>query len=247
MVEDYSEVDKALWAIQNDPNAWRQAKDAAKVEAMGQKMEDLVIYGSIATDPGDFNGFATRTNELSVHPNGNSLWAHNVVNGGGSGGDTTSIFIVQWGPNKVYGIYPKNLRGGLQIEDLGQVTINSGSESAPKYYEGLRTHFSWFAGIVVEDERCLIRYANIETSGSSNIFNEDYLITALNNLPDRGAAPGTVIYAPRSICNQLDIAAKDKLNVNYTPDTVWGGMITRFRGVPVRLAEGIDETETVVS
>ncbi|MDD2657199.1 MAG: hypothetical protein PHD04_00875 [Candidatus Pacebacteria bacterium] len=246
MVEDYSEVDYALWRIQNDPNTWRDQKNAMKVEAMGQKMEDLVIYGSIATDPGAFNGFATRTGALSVHPNGNSAWPHNVVDGGGSGGDTTSVFIVQWGPGKVYGIYPKNLPGGLQIEDLGKVTINSGSEASPKYYEGLRTHFSWYLGIVVEDERCLLRYANIETSGNSNIFDEDKLITCLNNLPDRGAAPGTVIYAPRSICNQLDIAAKDKNNVNYTPDNVWGGMITNFRGIPVRLAEGIDETETQI-
>ena len=67
------------------------------------------------------------------------------------------------------------------------------------------------------------------------------------NMPDGGAAPGTVIYVPRSIYTQINIAAKDKNNVNYTPDNVWGGNIVTFRGVPVRLAEGIDETETAVS
>lgn len=247
MVEDYSEVDYALWKIQNDPNTWRQQKDAAKVEAMGQKAENLVIYGNIGTDPGAFNGIATRFNSLTTRPNGSSTDPYNVVSGSGSGGDTTSVFVIQWGVNKVYGIYPKNLPGGLQIEDLGKVTINSGSEAAPRYYEGLRTHFAWYLGLVVEDERCVQRYCNIETSGSSNVFDEDILLTVINNLPDRGAAPGTVIYAPRTICNQLDIAAKDKNNVNYTPDNVWGGMITTFRGITVRLAEGIDETETVVS
>ena len=247
MVEDYSEVDKALWQIQNDPNAWRQQKDAAKVEAMGQKAEDLIIYGSIATDPGAFNGLATRFNSLTTRPNGSSSWPYNVVSGGGSGGDTTSIFVVQWGPNKVYGIYPKNLPGGLQVEDLGECTINSGSEASPYYYQGFRSHFVWNLGLVVEDERCVQRYANIETSGSTNIFDDDKLIEILGNLPDGGAAPGTVIYVPRSIYTQLNIQAKDKNNVNYTPDNVWGGNIVTFRGVPVRLAEGIDETETVVS
>jgi hypothetical protein len=246
MVEDYSEVDYALWKIQNDPNTWRQQKDAAKVEAMGQKMEDLVIYGNLSTDPGAFNGLATRFNSTTARPNGNSSWPYNVVSEGGSGGDTTSVFVVQWGVGKIYGIYPKNHPGGLQIEDLGKVTINSGSEAAPKYYEGLRTHFAWYMGIAVEDERCIQRYCNIETSGAVNIFDEDVLITLLNNLPDRGAAPGTVIYAPRTICNQLDISAKDKVNVRYEPDNVWGGNVTMFRGIPVRLAEGIDETETAI-
>jgi hypothetical protein len=247
MVEDYSEVDYALWQIQNDPNAWRQQKDSHKIEAMGQKMEDLMIYGNIATDPAAFNGLATRFNSTTTRPNGSTTWPYNVKSAGGSGGDTTSIFIIQWGPGKVYGIYPKNMPGGLQIEDLGKHTKNTNTEAAPKYLEVLRTHFKWYAGLVVEDERCIQRYCNIETSGSTNIFNEDDLIEMINNLPDGGTAPGTVIYVPRSIKTQLDIAAKDKNNVYYQPDNVWGGNTTMFRGIPVRLAEGIDETETAVS
>lgn len=243
MVEDWSEVDYSLWKIQNNPNAWRQERDGMKVEALGQKMEDLVIYGNISTDPAAFNGLATRFNSLTARPNGNTSWPYNVVSGGGSGGDTTSIFVVQWGPGKVYGIYPKNMPAGLQIEDKGLVT----SESGTGRMDVLRTKFSWFMGIVVEDERCIQRYANIEVSGSSNTFNDDTLITCINNLPDRGAAPGTVIYASRSICNAIDIMAKDKLNVSHTPDNTFGGMITRFRGLPVYLAEMIDETETAVS
>jgi hypothetical protein len=246
MVEDYSEVDYSLWKIQNDPNTWRQQKDANKVEAMGQKAEDLVIYGNIGTDPGAFNGLGTRFNSSTTRPNGSTTYPYNVVLAGGSGGDTTSIFVVQWGVNKVYGIYPKNLPGGLQIEDLGKHTANTNTLAAPKYMEVLRTHFAWHLGLVVEDERCVQRLANIEVSGSANIFDEDQLITLLNNLPDRGAAPGTIIYASRSICNQLDIAAKDKMNVRYEVDNVWGGNVTMFKGIPVRLAEGISEAETAV-
>ena len=246
MVEDYSEVDYALWKIQNDPNRWRQQKDAAKVEAMGQKMEDLIIYGNIGTDPAAFNGVATRFNSTTARPNGSTTWPYNVVSAGGSGGDTTSIFVIQTGPGKVFGTYPKNLPGGLQIEDLGKNTKNTNTEASPKYLEVLRTHFTWYMGIVVEDERCVQRYCNIETSGATNLFDEDTLITCINNLPDRGAAPGTFIFAPRTICNALDIRAKDKNNVQYMPDNIWGGMITLFRGIPVVLAEGIDETETAV-
>jgi hypothetical protein len=113
--------------------------------------------------------------------------------------------------------------------------------------EALISHFSWYLGLSVEDERCIQRYANIEVSGSTNVFDEDTLITMINNLPDGGAAPGTVIYCSRSIKTALDIRAKDKNNVWYQKDDVWGGNTTMFRGIPVRMAEKIVDTETVVS
>jgi hypothetical protein len=247
MVEDYSEVDYALWKIQNDPNQWRQNKDKAKVEAMTQKMEDLIIYGSIDSDPAAFNGICTRFNSTTTRPNSDSNWPYNVVSEGGSGGDTTSILVMQFGEGKVKGIYPKNLVGGLHIEDLGKVTVNKGSEASPKYMEALRTHFSWYAGLVVEDDRCVQRYCNIEVSGTSYTFDEDQLITVINNLPDGGADPSTTIFVSRAIKTALDIRAKDKNNVNYGPSEIWGINTTHFRGIPVQLAEMIDETETAVS
>lgn len=246
MVEDYSKVDWNLWKIQNDPNTWRQQKDARKIEALTQKMESLMLYGSIATDPGAFNGLCTRFNSLTYSPNGDTTWPYNVVSAGGSGGDTTSVLVLQLGPGMVFGIYPKNLPGGLNIQDKGQIT-DMLTDTTVKYMEVLMTHFQWFAGLVVEDERCVQRYTNIEVTGTSNIFDEDALIGCINNLPDRGAHPGTVILAGRKICNQLDIRAKDKNNVNYGPDEVWGGTVTKFRGIPVLLAEKLLETETAVA
>lgn len=247
MVEDYSEVDYALWKIQNDPNSWRQDEDASKVEAITQKMEYLFVYGSLDTDPASFNGFATRFNSTTRRPNGVSTAPYNVISQGGSGGDTASIFVVEWGKKKAYGIYPKNLPGGLQIEDLGKVTVNTNSLGSPKYMEALRTHFSWYTGLVVEDERCVQRLANIEVSGETNIFDEDNLIKLINRLPGKGSAPNTVIYCTLNVKDYLDIRAKDKNNVNYTPDEVWGGNITRFRGVPVYISEVMLETETAVT
>ena len=238
MVEDYSEVDYALWKIQNDPNQWRQDEDAAKVEAMTQKMEDLFIYGSSATDPGAFDGLATRFNSSTRRPNGVSTTPYNVILNGGSGG-CVSVWALEMGKRKVYGIYPKNLPAGLQIEDLGKVTINTSASpaTAPKYMEGLRTHFAWHCGLVVEDERCVQRLANIEITGTANLFDEDNLIKLLNRLPGGGGADNTIILVNLDVKDYLDIRAKDKTNVQYTPDNVWGGNITRFKGVPVYISE----------
>ena len=246
MVEDYSKVDYNLWKIQNDPNAWRQGKDSRKIEALTQKMEDLILYGNIGTDPGAFNGLAVRFNSLTRRPNGDTTWPYHVVSAGGSGSDTTSMFVIQPGQQSVYLTYPKNLPAGLNIQDKGQVT-DMITDTTVKYMEVLMTHFQWHLGLVVEDERCVQRYTNIEVSGTTNIFNEDDLIGVINNLPDRGSAPGTFIIAGRKILTQLDIAAKDKMNVNYMPDKAFGEMVTHFRGIPVYLAERLSETETVVS
>ena len=244
MVEDYSEVDYALWKIQNDPNRWRAGKDQRKVEALTQKMEDLLLYGSLTSDPGGINGFMTRLNSLTNRPNDDATWPYNVLGAGGSGGDTGSILVVQFGIGKVYGIYPKNSPGGLQIEDLGKSTKES---STGTLMEVMRTHFSWYMGLTVEDERCMQRIVNIEVSGSTNIFSHSQLIEAINNLPDGGADPSTTIFVPRAIKTQLDIQAVDKNNVQYMPSEVWGRTVTAFRGVPVMLAEMLDTTETAVA
>lgn len=254
MFEDYSEVDKALWAIQNDPNAWRQDKDEKKVEALTQKLETTFFYGTVATDPASFNGLATRFNSTSVYPNGDSTWYYNVVDGGGATGNSgafTSIWIIEFGKEKIYGIYPKNLPGGLQSEDLGEDTKDvSGGGS---YYQVLRSHYTWFAGLVVADERCVQRIANIDTTSgvTTGIFDEDVLIQAKNHLPSSGEAPGTAILVNRTIKTQMDIrAVSQKLNTYFTQDPsgdVWGRPVTRFQGIPVIVCDKIVSTETTVS
>jgi hypothetical protein len=113
--------------------------------------------------------------------------------------------------------------------------------------EALRTHFAWYLGLVVKDERCVQRLANIEVSGTSNVFDEDNLIRLINRLPGGGAAPGTVIIVTSSVKEYLDIRAKDKNNVRYLPDNVWGGSITMFRGIPVYKGETNNEDETAIT
>jgi len=248
MVEDYSEVDYALWKIQNNPNQWRQDEDAAHVEGLTEKVEDLLWYGSLATDPASINGLLTRFNKLNVRPNSDSGSPYNVHdNGGATGGSMTSLVLIEFGKNKVYGVYPKNMPGGLLLEDLGRDTANTNTLASPKYMEVLRSHFAWYVGVVVKDERCIQRIANIMPTGASNIFDEDVLIRAVNQLPSMGEAPGTAIFCSRNIKTQFDVRAKDKTNVYYTPDEVWGGRITRFQGVPIFHAERLLETESQIT
>ena len=235
MLEAYSQVDAKLVRMAPNPQQFRSQEDLAFVEGLSQSVESALIYGDLSSDPEKFDGLATRYNLTSMS---------NVYGNSGTGSDTTSLWIVQWGPTKVHILYPPGGAVGIKTEDKGQLTVYD-DDSKP--YEAYVTHFMVDSGIFVHDDRCVQRIANIETSGSSNTLDDDLIIEALNQMPQRGGGPGTAIYVNRTLCTQFDILAKDKTNVNYTSDTAFGEMVTRFRGVPVRLCEAILDTETAIT
>jgi hypothetical protein len=258
LFEDYSEVDKDLWEIQNQPNAWRSDQDMNHIEGLFQLLESTVIYGNIAVSPGAFNGLSTRFNNLTSVPNGDSTWKPNVWNGGASSGNVTSAWMIEFSPESLYGIYPPNTPAGLSIRDLGEFTkeISSalGSVGSNYLYQVLRTMLRWYVGIQIADERCVQRIANINpTILSSNNFDENIFIAAKNQLPRFGEAPGTAIFVNRDLKTQIDIrAVSQKINTYFTPPgdgsmDVFGKSVTKFQNIPIYTAEKILSTETVVS
>lgn len=258
LFEAYSEVDKELWKIQNDPNMWRQDQDLNHVEGFKQLLESLLFYGNLSQDPGSFNGLATRFNSLSSYPNGDTSWQPNVWNNGATSGAVTSAWFIELGPMKTYGIYPPNTPGGLNIEDLGEMTkeLAAGTGSGPSLnymYQVLRTHLTWRIGLQVNDERTVQRVANINpTALSSNNFDENVFIEAKNWLPGGGEAPGTVLLMNRALKTQVDIrAVSQKLNAytNFSANEtdVFGRSVTKFQNIPILMSEKILSTETVVS
>jgi len=258
LFEGYSEVDKELYKIQNDPMMWRMDQDMNHVEGFKQFMEAILFYGNIAFDPGSFNGLATRFNNLESYPNGDTSWLPNVWNNGATTGGVTSAWFLELGPMKVYGIFPPNTPGGMNIEDLGEMTkeLSSASNGGPylnSLYQVLRTHLTWRMGLQVNDERCVQRIANINpTILSSNNFDENIFIAAKNQLPGKGEAPGTVLLMNRQMCTQVDIrSVSQKLNA-YTyfsskETDVFGRSVSKFQNIPILMTEKIFNTETIVS
>ena len=80
---------------------------------------------------------------------------------------------------------PKNMANlGIKHTDLGEVTITDATTSAPNtsQFQGYRDHFQVKCGLVVRHPKCIGRIANIESSGSSNTFDNNDLVTLLNNM-----------------------------------------------------------------
>jgi len=247
LFETMSQIDEEILRLAGgNAEGVRQRKDAAFIEAMAQSVADEIIYGSVGDDVLGFNGLATMFNSSTTYPNGDSTWYYNVQLAGGKGSDTTSIWAVEWGPEKAHLIYPKGTQAGLEINDLGKQLVSG--VTASTQFVAYVTQFKWRCGLYIQDERCVQRIANIESTGSSNTFDDDDLITALNRLPDMGENPSTRIYVNRTIRTQMDIKVKDKNNVNYmSVADAFGKPVLSFRGVPVQVCDGILNTETAIS
>lgn len=245
LFETMSKVDEEILRLAGSNAAGvRQRKDRKFIEAMAQSVADEIFYGSLGDDKLGFNGLATLFASTSTYPNNDSTWYYNVHDGGGSGSDTTSIWVVEWGDDKVHLIYPKGTQGGIEINDLGKQLV--AGVTASTQYVAYVTQFKWRCGLFVADERCVQRIANVETAGSDNLFDDDLLITAINRLPDMGENDRTRIYVNRTIRTQMDIRVKDKNNVNYTTGDAFGKPLLYFRGVPVQVCDGIVNAETAI-
>lgn len=233
MLEQYSESDVALTNAAPNPMQFRNNRARRILRGMASTFITGLFYGNNGTDSGTFNGLAVRLDALT----------NNVISCSGTGSDLTSAYVVQWGEGKVWGGYPRGAQIGLQHRDLGEVTAQT---TSGKQFQAFRDHFKIHGGLVVEDYRCIGRVCNIETTGTTNTFDEDALIECMNNMDNDWAGAG--IYVNKTVMTQMEIRVKDKSNITYAyADGLAPGPVLTFKGVPVRLCENILNTESAVS
>ena len=259
MFVDWAVQDKEVVKIQNNPEEFISDQIDNHVEGFAQKLEAELIYGNLTTDPGGFNGLATRFHNTANYPNGDQTWVPNVWDGTFESGNSTSIWVFEFGKNKVQGIYPVNSAAGLSIETLGEQTWTmptqlGGLLGSAKAVQAYVTYLQWKIGLQVVDERAVQRIANVNpTALQAGGFDENILIQALGYLPEEGSAPGTCIMVNRTIMNEMNIrAVSQKTNGYYTQDMetgdIWGSRrVTRFQGIQVVLNEKIVNAETNVT
>lgn len=232
--EDRSEID-VLW-VQSQPNPAqaRNAEALSHIEGISQQLVSDIFYSTPGSGAEYFSGLALRMDALSTN---------RIVGCSGTGSDTSSIYIVQWGEGKVYGVYPRGAKNmGVVHEDLGIESVaDSSGNKLRAYVDMFQTRF----GLAVENDRCIARVANIETSGVTNTLDEDKIMTVLNHMPNGGA--GAYLYMNPTIWDQLCRIAKDKTNVNYTAADPFGRPLKTFMGHTIALCDAIVNTETAIS
>ena len=107
-------IDVDLAMLNGNTAAFRKSEDDGFIQGFNKTFTDTLIYGDVSTNPEQFNGLNSRYYSLS----GEATSAQ-VISAGGGTTNNTSIYLIGWGPNKVFCTYPKGSKAGLQFEDRG--------------------------------------------------------------------------------------------------------------------------------
>lgn len=257
-LEARSEIDARLLKLAPDPAKARLVDSAPYLEAMNQEMASGIFYHDTATTPEKFKGLSARFNAYNtnmVDPTKPNI-ASQVIHGGGSGSDNTSIWFVTWADHSVSLLYPKGMKAGVTIEDKGEEAVKD--ENNLTYYAKV-TMFNWHIGAFVKDFRYSARIANIDVSdamaGSVDLWallrKAYYRLFMVYGIGAMGGK--TAIYMNRQMLEILDSQSSDRAllaanpnNTGLKQENIEGRVVTTYRGIPIRMTDALLNTEALV-
>lgn len=252
MLESWSEIDEKLVKLSKNPAKFRLNEATAFLEGMNQDMASTLFYGDTSTNPERFMGLSARYNSYRANANRPSVdTSDQVIHGGGSGSDNTSIWMVVWGERTVHGIYPQGTQAGLQRQDLGAETKTNADGSVLRV---VREKFEWDLGLSLRDFRYVVRIANIDTSEllAGNVDIYALMRKGYYRLQQRRVTGGrAAIYCNTDVLEALDAGATPTQStsnsfVRLSPMEVDGREVMAYRGIPVRECDAILNTEDLV-
>lgn len=243
MLEAFSVVDKDLVDKAPDPALFRLSESAPFIEAMNQSMQTEFFYGNTATKPEGFDGLAVRYGTISTDKKN---IGYNVIDGGGTGDDNTSIWFITHGDQHVSMIYPQGSKAGIQHTDDGVVTETNSQGAKRKVYQD---HYKMDSGVSVKDWRSTCRIANIDVSdlGTSDAADLLDLMRQANYRTKRYAIGGKrVIYCNTNTLMYFEKQVEAKDNIHFNFQEYLGEKTLHYQGIPIRECDQILDTEAQV-
>jgi len=232
--EGDSAIDRRIVDTAKDPVKVRDSEDALNLEGFMQGWEYQLMYCNDTTTPAGFRGLAQRRASLNTY----------CVGGSGTGSDLTSLWLFEFGPTGFNLRYSDQGMPGIKNEDLGLHSLTAPTGSG-NYWAYVR-HYQILAAMELRDQRAMLRYANIETAGTSNTFSSTTFIKFKNVLPNAGR--NAVGFCNRTLKGQIEAAAYDKSNAAYSLADIEGfGPVARVASVPILMWESIVDTETALT
>ncbi|EFF65365.1 hypothetical protein HMPREF7545_1736 [Selenomonas noxia ATCC 43541] len=241
-MEALAQIDEKLMQINGNDNAWRLSENIAHQEAMNQEMAATFFYGDEKVTPAKFTGLSSYYYSKTTQ---DRIWADQIIDAGGTGSALTSLWLVGYSMDTIYGIFPEGTSAGFRYKDNGRQALFD--KEGNKYY-GYESQYNWDMGLCVRDPRYVVRVANIDTSKlagtEADAFVEN-LIRAYNQIenPDKCTM---AFFGNRAVQTYLDILASKKTNVRLSIDEFGGKKITHFWGVPVLRCDAILNTESKI-
>lgn len=251
MLSAMSVLDVQVAKLNGNSAAFRASEDVAFLQSLNNEMATGMFYHSTATAPEKFNGIAPRMASVS------SGLAHHQVMKAGSGANgssnLTSVYLIGWGPQSVFCIYPKGSTGGLEATDMGEQLW---ADADSKKFRAYVTEWVWKIGLVVKDYRYVARLANIET-GTADGLAKSGSTTKAGNLVEQmirlyyqteqvGGAR-YAFYCNRYVATYLHLQGLTNAAYGITFETQDGKPVTKLLGIPVRVCDAITLSETAVA
>lgn len=252
LLEANSVVDRDLAILSGDVAAFRLSEDKPFIESMGQTFEQTMFYGNEATASKEFTGLTPRFNSLS------GPFANQIIDAGGTGSNNSSIWIIGWDTDKVYGIYPKGTVGGLKMMDTttnrndggdGHWTGDYVYDAAGNPYLAYSAHYAWKMGLAVKDPRYVVRICNISKSLltkdlSTGADLQDLILLGLSRMKSLTAQ--TRIYTSRNIETWALRQSTYERRAFFDRRDVNGVPTATFNQIPIRRTDALINDEARV-
>ncbi len=241
MLQTYLQVDKKLAEISGNVNEFRMQESRAAIEGMSQTLATTLFYGDSDFDVEQFLGFEARY-DSTIAGNGS-----NILLGGGAASDNSSVWLINWRPDMIHGLYAKGTTAGIDHQDRGEERVYDANNNS---YQALVSMLKMDMGIAVRDWRYAVRIANIKEStlvknAATGADLIDLMSQALEQCKDLNGSPR--FYCTQNVRSFLRRQINNKANMNLTMDDFEGKRVLQFDGIPVRKTSALTATEATVS
>lgn len=252
LLEQRSEVDVVLARMSRDVAQYRLNEDRRVIEGLNQQLADMLFFGDPAVTPEGYLGLQPRYDNLGQpagKPAGNTHGMDHVLSAGGSTADSqSSIYLVGWGENSVFGIFPKGSTAGLENQDLGEIDCRDADGGV---FRGLATHYRIQQGLAVKDWRYIVRIANVEVGAllDESAINSlvDTMIDAQMAIPNLGMCR-PVFYMNRQVKARMLKAMYRKSNMSLGLDDLYGKKKQlNIGGIAIKECDALLTSEAVVA
>jgi hypothetical protein len=263
MLRDYSQVDRKLAEHSGDPVAFRRSEDVAFLEGMSQTITNTLLYGNTFVNPSEFMGLSGFYNTMNPTAQNST---NVVAGGGGTGSSNTSLWLLGWGTESIFGLAPRASKAGLFMEDKG--TVTPGFDVFGNRFEAYTSLFEQETAVCPKDWRWGVRLPNLDvTSAGLAGASAPDLFTLMDQMlqlvPKTGAritgnnrtdAPNDaaistrlVFYACRTLRHWLNVQSSRNRNVLLMLKDYDGQSVETYRGIPIKTVDQISIAESAVT
>ena len=230
IIEDRAEVDVDM---PGNMAGNRLAEEKGKLEMMAQEFARALFYESTYSNANRIHGLAPRYGGAA----GFTASDYVFTSATHSGVTNRSIWLLNWEPEKIFGIYPKGSTVGMKRQDLGEIDC---LDAASKKFRGFATKLQWKCGIAVGDYRTSVRYQWDPDSAECAATGKGIFL-AMQDMQSMVflLQPNARYYMDR-VSYKLLCAQLANNTANFLEYVAMGGKrVPTFLGIPIRITDAL--------